>query len=191
MAKRISLGPVFESEWLAVSRRWQWYAARSLLVLAVLFALALVWFGRTSRRPAQTVQAQAEIGRLLCGAITATQLAIVLLAAPAATAGAICLDRARGMLAHMRSRRRAGMGDPDDIRPLPEPHPRQPVIQAWRKASRSQTSAEPHPLEPPERPTRSHSGGLLEYHNHRTLPTSGFMRRTEGTCSESCRRSSQ
>ena len=99
MAKRIGLGPVFESEWLAVSRRWQWYAARSLLVLAVLFALALVWLGRTSRRPAQTVQARAEIGHLLCGAITATQLAIVLLAA--ATAGAICLDRARGTLAHM------------------------------------------------------------------------------------------
>jgi ABC-type transport system involved in multi-copper enzyme maturation permease subunit len=48
-----------------------------------------------------TVQSQAEIGRLLCGAITATQLAIVLLAAPAATAGAICLDRARGTLDHM------------------------------------------------------------------------------------------
>jgi hypothetical protein len=26
---------------------------------------------------------------------------------------------------------------------------------------------------------------------HRTLPTSGFMKRTAGTCSESCRRSSQ
>ena len=30
-----------------------------------------------------------------------TQLALVILAAPAATAGAICLDRARGTLSHM------------------------------------------------------------------------------------------
>jgi len=101
MAKRISLGPVFESEWLAVSRRWQWYAARSVLVFAVLFAVSILWWGRTWRSPAQTVQAQAEIGRLMCGAIAATQLAIVLLVAPAATAGTICLDRARGTLAHM------------------------------------------------------------------------------------------
>jgi ABC-type transport system involved in multi-copper enzyme maturation permease subunit len=101
MAKRISLGPVFDVELLAVSRRWQWYASRSILVLAVLLALSLVWVARTSRNPVRTVQAQAEIGRLLCGAITATQMAIVLVAAPAATAGAICLDRARGTLAHM------------------------------------------------------------------------------------------
>ena len=52
-------------------------------------------------RPAHTVQAQAEIGRLFCGAIMVTQLAMVLLVAPAATAGSICLDRARGTLAHM------------------------------------------------------------------------------------------
>jgi ABC-type transport system involved in multi-copper enzyme maturation permease subunit len=34
-------------------------------------------------------------------AVSGTQLALVLLAAPAATAGAICLDRARGTLSHM------------------------------------------------------------------------------------------
>jgi hypothetical protein len=34
-------------------------------------------------------------------ALAGTQLAVVLLAAPAATAGAICLDRTRGTLAHM------------------------------------------------------------------------------------------
>ena len=101
MAKRISLGPVFESEWLAVSRRWQWYAARSVLVLAVLFGVSILWWVGMRRSAAETVQGQAEIGRLLCGAITVIQLAIVLLAAPAATAGAICLDRARGTLAHM------------------------------------------------------------------------------------------
>jgi ABC-type transport system involved in multi-copper enzyme maturation permease subunit len=101
MAKLISLGPVFEFEWLAVSRRWLWYAGRSILVLAVLCAVTILWCRRTWHSTAQTVQSQAEIGRLLCGAITAIQLAIVLLAAPATTVGAICIDRARGTLAHM------------------------------------------------------------------------------------------
>jgi len=95
------LGPVFASEWLAISRRWQWYAARSVFVLGLLGALALVWWARVATKPVQSVQAQAEVGWLFCGALTATQLAMVLLAAPAATAGAICLDRARGTLAHL------------------------------------------------------------------------------------------
>jgi hypothetical protein len=101
MAKLMSLGPVFGFEWLAVSRRWQWYAARSVFVLGILGALSLVWWARAARSPARTVQAQAVVGRVFCGAIIATQLAMVLLAAPAATAGALCLDRARGTLAHM------------------------------------------------------------------------------------------
>ncbi|MFI5457061.1 MAG: hypothetical protein ACHRXM_16570 [Isosphaerales bacterium] len=101
MAKLMSLGPVFASEWLAVSRRWQWYAARSVFVAGLLGALAVVWWARIATKPVQSVQAQAEFGRLFCGALTVTQLAMVLLAAPAATAGAICLDRARGTLAHM------------------------------------------------------------------------------------------
>jgi ABC-type transport system involved in multi-copper enzyme maturation permease subunit len=101
MAKLISSAVVFAFEWLAVSRRWQWYAARSVFVLGILGTLTLVWWARVAGRPVQSIQAQAEIGRRVCGAIMATQLAVVLLAAPAATAGAICLDRARGTLAHM------------------------------------------------------------------------------------------
>ncbi len=34
MAKLRVLGPVFAFEWLAVSRHWQWYAARSVFVLS-------------------------------------------------------------------------------------------------------------------------------------------------------------
>jgi hypothetical protein len=101
MAKLLSLSPVFGFEWLAVSRRWQWYAARSVFVLGILGALSLIWWARAARSPARTVQAEAQVGRVFCGAIIATQLAMVQLAAPAATAGAICLDRARGTLAHM------------------------------------------------------------------------------------------
>ena len=57
--------------------------------------------GARGKPIAPSVQAQAAAGRFFWAAITATQLAMVLLAAPAATAGAICLDRARGTLAHM------------------------------------------------------------------------------------------
>ena len=43
----------------------------------------------------------AEGGQYFFYAISTTQLMVVLLVAPAATAGAICLDRARGNLTHM------------------------------------------------------------------------------------------
>jgi ABC-type transport system involved in multi-copper enzyme maturation permease subunit len=69
--------------------------------MGLLAALTVVWWARTVNRPARSLQAQAEVGRVFCGAIMATQLAMVLLVAPAATAGSLCLDRARGTLAHM------------------------------------------------------------------------------------------
>ena len=40
-------------------------------------------------------------GSPISSAMIGVELALVMLAAPAATAGAICLDRARGTLAHM------------------------------------------------------------------------------------------
>ena len=43
----------------------------------------------------------AEVGERLFVAVVGTQLTLVLLAAPAATAGAICLDRSRGTLTHL------------------------------------------------------------------------------------------
>jgi ABC-type transport system involved in multi-copper enzyme maturation permease subunit len=101
MTKNFGLGTVFAAEWLAVSRRWQWYAARSVLVSCLLGSMAVVWWARAAGKPSQSVQALAEVGRLFCGAMTATLLAIVLLGAPASTAGAICIDRARGTLIHM------------------------------------------------------------------------------------------
>jgi len=101
MAKRMDLGPVFWAEWLVVSRGWQWYMARSVLLSVLLGAMALVWWVRWVNNAVQSIHDQAEIGRLFCNAINACELAMVLLAAPAATAGAICLDRARGTLTHM------------------------------------------------------------------------------------------
>src|SRR5271166_3080985 len=66
MAKNFGLGPVFAAEWLAVSRRWQWYAARSVLVACLLGSMAVVWWARAAGQPSQSVHALAEVGRLFC-----------------------------------------------------------------------------------------------------------------------------
>ena len=48
-----------------------------------------------------TIQAQARVGESYFLALIGTQLALVMLVAPAFTAAAICLDRARGALAQV------------------------------------------------------------------------------------------
>ena len=48
-----------------------------------------------------TLEDYAQLGESYFYAIDRVELALVMLAAPAATAGAICLDRSRGTLAHM------------------------------------------------------------------------------------------
>ncbi len=99
---RWGLGPVFAYEWLTTSRRWQIYAARSLFVGLLLVALSLVWWSQVvDQRQPLTIRAMATIGQQFFYAIIGTQLTLVLLAAPAATAGSVCLDKARGTLAHL------------------------------------------------------------------------------------------
>jgi ABC-type transport system involved in multi-copper enzyme maturation permease subunit len=101
MAVRPGLGPVFAFEWLTTSRRWQVYAGRATFVAALLAAMAVVWRAEVAGRRFPSIRAQAAVGQSLYFAIVGTQLALVLLAAPAATAGSICLDKARGTLAHL------------------------------------------------------------------------------------------
>ena len=97
-----SLGPVFVHEWLtASSRRWQLYALRSLFVLVLLVGLVSVWMNTNRTIYASAIRYFADLGAGFFLAVVGTQLTLVLLAAPAATAGAICLDRARGTLTHM------------------------------------------------------------------------------------------
>ena len=96
--------PVFLYEAITASRRWQGYALRAFLVLAFLIVLAVVWFGRRQGAPtniAETRQFLSKLGENFYYGCAGIQLALVLLAAPAATAGAVCVDRARGWLAHM------------------------------------------------------------------------------------------
>lgn len=92
------LGPVFAFESLIAARRRRFYAMRSLYVGLLLAGLALTWgpMDRPMNRPADA----AAIGRLFLLTVLAVQLAAVLLAAPAATAGAVCVDKARGTLLH-------------------------------------------------------------------------------------------
>ena len=93
-------GPVFEYEWLTGSRRWQVYASRAFFVSALLIALCTIWwtYPNSSRLASQV---QNWFARPAYFAIVGTQLVLVLLAAPAATAGAVCVDRARGTLSHV------------------------------------------------------------------------------------------
>ncbi len=103
MTWRIGLGPVFAYEWIASARRWQGYALRSCFVLLLSAALVTVWIGL--RVPsALSFKAMAYLGQSFFLGLTGTQLALVLLAAPAATAGAICLDRAGHARAHALDR---------------------------------------------------------------------------------------
>ena len=105
MWERWGPGPVFIYETLLNARRWQVYAARSLFVLVILIGMVVVWFGSdravTSGQRSPTYQELAKLGEQFFYTMAGVQLSLVMLAAPAAAAGSICMDRARGTLAHM------------------------------------------------------------------------------------------
>ncbi|HEX8203901.1 MAG TPA: ABC transporter permease subunit [Isosphaeraceae bacterium] len=92
-------GPVFAYEWLTASQRRLGYALRSLLVLLLWLGLSAVWLGSHDGQGELSVRQQAEIGREFYAVTTLIMLGLVGLVAPAATAGAICWDKARGNLA--------------------------------------------------------------------------------------------
>lgn len=100
MTKLFGPGPVFPFELLKTSRRWDTYAMRSAFVAGQLVALVLVWTAVAGRGP-MSIQEQAEVGQHFYHLLAATQLALALLAAPAATAGAFYFDRARGTLSQV------------------------------------------------------------------------------------------
>ena len=100
MARRrgSGLGPVFAHEWLSRSRRWQGYALRSLLVLLLVLGLSAAWVANRPAAGPPSARQKAEIGQAFYAATGLILLGLVGLAAPAATAGAVCLDKARGTL---------------------------------------------------------------------------------------------
>jgi hypothetical protein len=104
MGLRGNPGPVFLCESIAASRRRLGYALRAVLVLAMLLAMWVAWLSLRQRTPLNAVSAarfMAELGEQIYFGIAGVQLSLVLLAAPAATAGSVCVDRGRGWLAHL------------------------------------------------------------------------------------------
>jgi len=109
MSRRVGPGPVFIHESRIFARQRQVYAGRILFVLAMLAGLLISWRNNVdSPGPGQppgsrpdTLQALARAGVSFFFALAGIQLSMVLLVAPAATAGALCQDRARGILAQM------------------------------------------------------------------------------------------
>jgi ABC-type transport system involved in multi-copper enzyme maturation permease subunit len=100
---RWGLGPVFAYECAAAARRWQTYAGRAAFLAVLLASIAVVWASKVAPAgPAgATLSNLAKVGESFFYAIAGTQLVLVLLAAPAYTAGAVCLDKARGTLSHV------------------------------------------------------------------------------------------
>ncbi len=101
---RIGPGPVFVYEGMLAARRWQTYAVRAVVVAAILIGLWLTWQSLTRNMAADRVvkiRELATFGDSIYTTIAMIELTMVLLIAPATTAGAVCLDRSRGTLAHM------------------------------------------------------------------------------------------
>ncbi len=98
---RFGTGPVFAYERVVGARRWQLYAARSFMVTALLTAMAVIAWNATRDLTGNAVRDYAKLGESYFYGLIGVELAIVMLAAPAATAGAICVDRARGTLDHI------------------------------------------------------------------------------------------
>jgi ABC-type transport system involved in multi-copper enzyme maturation permease subunit len=97
----LGLGPVYAFEWLTATRRWQMYAGRSGFVALLLLGLGLAWTDTAGRLDLAQIKVQAQVAHEFYQALVGIALVMVLLAAPAATAGAICLDKARGTLLHV------------------------------------------------------------------------------------------
>ncbi len=101
MGARWSLGPVFDTEMKISSRRWQVYAGRALFVAALLIGMGSIWWSYLDDKWSVGLQNQAKIGEAYFYAMVGVQLALTMIVAPAATAGAVCVERSRGSLAHM------------------------------------------------------------------------------------------
>jgi ABC-type transport system involved in multi-copper enzyme maturation permease subunit len=96
---KLGLGPVFEFECLAASRRWQYFAGRVVFIGLLLVALSLVmWSVENQANGPVRRNDMSNVGLEFYYAIIGTQLSLLFLIAPAIAADAICLDKARGAL---------------------------------------------------------------------------------------------
>src|SRR4051794_4652589 len=98
MTHHVGPGPVFVFEWLVTSRKQPLSPVRRLFVALLLAALTITWVESEFRQPQLnktylSYRDYAKIGETFFYAVIGTQLALLLLAAPAAAAGAVCLDK--------------------------------------------------------------------------------------------------
>ncbi len=100
MSLRFGTGPLYKVELVAAGRRWQTFALRGALVAILLAFLSLSYWSdwRIRNGTSLSIQEYAGLAESFASTVLITQLSIMLLAAPAATAGAVCLDKARGNL---------------------------------------------------------------------------------------------
>ena len=99
MSLKLGLGPVFEFECLAASRRWQYFAGRVVFIGLLLVALSFVmWNVEAHANGPVGRNDMSNVGQSFYFAIIGTQLSLLFLIAPAIAADAICLDKARGAL---------------------------------------------------------------------------------------------
>src|SRR5262245_47569468 len=98
---RWGLGPVFIYDCLTSARRWQTYAIRSLGVSMLLIAMATIAWSDNAMLEGKSWREYARLGESYFYPLIGVELTLVMFAAPAATAGAICTDRSRGTLAHI------------------------------------------------------------------------------------------
>jgi hypothetical protein len=99
MWTRLGIGPVFALETSLNARRRQVYEARALFVLLVFIGLIVVWFNEDTPNLAlgsrlATIERMAKVGELFFYTLAGIQISLVMLVAPAAAAGSICIDRA-------------------------------------------------------------------------------------------------
>jgi ABC-type transport system involved in multi-copper enzyme maturation permease subunit len=100
--RRFGLGPVFVYECVTAARRWQMYAQRAGAAVVLLMAVYLVWLSTVPSGGYNVSHSEyAKIGESLFYGFFSTLISVILLAAPAATAGAISIDKARGTLLHL------------------------------------------------------------------------------------------
>ena len=103
MAWRWGPGPVFALETRRTARRWKTYATRAGFVAALFAAFCAVWQAEVGQRQYVSVFQIARAAEQFYYALVGTQLALLLLAAPAATAGAVSQDRSRASHSPMRA----------------------------------------------------------------------------------------
>jgi ABC-type transport system involved in multi-copper enzyme maturation permease subunit len=99
---RWRVNPILAYECARTARRWQTYAGRTAFLTLLLGGLISLWFLRFPDGTLHLTRKElTSIGEDFFFTVVEIQLALVLLAAPAYTAGAICIDKARGILDYL------------------------------------------------------------------------------------------